>query len=91
MSAVMTVDQELVDTYLSRVDRFVNNIQNFENTLKEMTGSLKDKFMSNFSEQEESAHQEIAAAEPEQAVVTADDIDLDALLSGIDLGAGMAI
>lgn len=91
MPAALTVDQSLVDAYLARVDRFYDNVNRFEETLKEMTSSLKDRFMPTAPEKEAPVYQEVATAQPEQAVVTADDIDLDALLKGIDLGDGMSL
>lgn len=78
----LTVDQSLVDSFLARVDRFVDNINRLEETLADM----KDRFMPTAPERKEPVHQEVAATQPKQAVVTADDIDLEALLSGIDLG-----
>ena len=83
---VDTVDQSLVDSFLERVDRFVDNVDRFQKTLAEMKENLMDKFAPASPEVEEPVHEEIAAAAPEQDVVTADDIDLDALLAGVDLG-----
>ncbi len=94
MPAALTVDQSLVDNYLARVDRFWNNVDQFANTLKEMTSNLKDRFAPTMLVQEEPVYQEVSTAQSEvaeQAVVTADDIDLDALLAGVDLGAGMSM
>lgn len=86
MSAALTVDQSLVDAYLERVERFVSNVDNFSQTLK----SLKDKFVSAVSEKPEPVYQETVASTPEQATVTADEIDLDELLKGVDLN-GMSL
>lgn len=93
MPAALTVDQSLVDAYLARVDRFWNNVEQFGQTLRDMTSDLKDRFMPEAPVVEEPAYQEVAAVteEPEQAVVTADDIDLDALLQGVDLGGGLSM
>lgn len=108
MPAALTVDQSLVDKYLARVDRFWNNVDQFEQQLKEMANEFKDRFMPSVQEtpmyqdaaqtvyQETAAvnpvYQEPAAAQPEKKVVTADEIDLDSLLAGIDLGgAGVSM
>lgn len=87
-AAAFTVDQSLVDNYIARVDRFANNVETFAKTLAEM----KNTIMSNISKKEEPVRQETAAIPNDtvQSVVTADEIDLDALLKGIDLsGAEM--
>lgn len=108
MPAALTVDQSLVDKYLARVDRFWNNVDQFGQQLKEMANEFKDRFMPSVQEtpmyqdtaqtiyQETAAvnpvYQEPAAAQPEKKVVTADEIDLDSLLAGIDLGgAGVSM
>lgn len=84
----ISVDQSLVDAFLARVDRFVNNVKQFEDNLADLTNTFKSEAY----EQEEPTYQETVAAEPEQAaVVTADDIDLDALLRGVDLTGGMSV
>lgn len=90
--SLLTVDQNLVDNYLARVDRFVDNISNFENTLKEAFAEVKDRFMPSQTAKTESVAQ---TPEPvyqtmpntvEPGLVTADDIDLEKLLAGVDLG-----
>lgn len=95
MPAALLVDQSLVDRYLERVDRFWNNVDQFANTLKEMTSDLRDRFMPEAPVKEEPAYQEAVAAavqEPEKApVITADDVDLDALLKDVDLGGGLSM
>lgn len=108
MPAALTVDQSLVDKYLARVDRFWNNVDQFGQQLKEMANEFKDRFMPSVQEtpmyqdtaqtvyQETAAvnpvYQEPAAAQPEKKVVTADEIDLDSLLAGFDLGgAGVSM
>lgn len=79
--SLLTVDQSLVDNFLARVERFTNNINRLQDTITEM----KEKFMP-ASHEKEAPVQQAAAPAPVQDVVTADDIDIDALLSGIDLG-----
>lgn len=79
--AGLMVDQSLVDSYLARVDRFVNNVRSFEETLANMMSRPEPVV----PERTTPVYQETAAAEPARDVVTADDIDLDALLSGINL------
>lgn len=85
----LTVDQSLVDRYLERVDRFVDNVKRLGDTL----ANMGEQFKSARLEKEEPVYQEAsAAAVAEKPVVTADDIDLDALLQGIDLGeAGVSM
>lgn len=91
MAAALAVDQSLVDNYLARVDRFVSNVGRFEEQLKEMTGAVKERFAPESAQMAgQPVSYEPAATKPEQAVVTADDIDIDALLSGVDLG-GMSL
>lgn len=84
----LTVDQSLVDSYLDRVNRFVSNVERFEQQLKEMTANVVNRFTP--EHKTEPVLQEPATAKSEPAVVTADDIDIDALLSGVDIG-GMSL
>lgn len=79
----LTVDQTLVDNYLARVDRFVNNVKQFEEQLKEMTNTVVERFTP-----EQKTEPVLQESEPD--VVTPDDIDIDALLSGVDIG-GMTL
>lgn len=82
MPATLTVDQSLVDAYLERANRFYDNVEKFASDLKDML-----KRPESVTEvREQPVYQETVAAQPEQAVVTADDIDLDDLLRGVDLG-----
>lgn len=81
-AAVLTVDQSLVDGYLERANHFYDNVEKFASDLKDMLKRPESVAES----REQPVYQETAAVQPEQAVVTADDIDLDALLSGVDLG-----
>lgn len=103
----LTVDQRLVDEYLERVDRFYNNVVSFEETLKGLANGVKDRFMptkdaDHAADEPQAAYQEpyhavsveqeIPAAKPdEQAVITAEDIDIDALLKDIDVGNGITL
>lgn len=80
-ASVLTVDQSLVDNYLSRVERFAHNIQNFKETLD----SLLKPSEPAVSEMAESVQQT-----RQSGVVTADDIDINALINGIDL-TGMTL
>lgn len=84
--AGLFVDQSLVDSYLARVDRFVNNVKNFEDTLNGLLGRSEPTV----SEMKTPVYQEVATA-PAQSVVTADDINIDDLLKGIDLGGGISL
>lgn len=84
--AGLFVDQSLVDEYLARVNRFVNNVNTFENTLNGLLNRSKPIV----SEMETPVYQE-AATEPAQNIVTADDINIDDLLKGIDLGGGISL
>lgn len=90
MPAALTVDQGLVDSYLSRADLFFDNVSRLGETLREMTSNLGEKIAPSRNE----TVQNQAVAQPVQvqpAVVTADDIDVDALLQGIDIdGQGMS-
>lgn len=79
---VETVDQSLVDSYLERANRFAENVRQFEKTLKEMINKVKDHISPAISDTEAPVYQETADAE---SVVTAEDIDLNQLLRGIDL------
>ena len=101
-AAALTVDQSLVDKYLERVDRFYNNVQFLQDSVKDMLSGIKDRFASaektspvmeayQESSPVEPVYQEAAAVQPEKPVVTADEIDIDALLKGIDLGDGMTM
>ncbi len=83
-TSVLTVDQSLVDAYLARVDRFVSNVERFEQQLKDMTSTVKERLIP--EQKAQTVYQETVAPKPEHDVVTADDIDIDALLSGVDLG-----
>ena len=83
-TAVLTVDQSLVDAYLARVDRFVRNVEQFEQQIKDMTSAVKERLVP--EQKAQTVYRESTAPKPTQDVVTADDIDIDALLSGVDLG-----
>lgn len=85
MAAVLTVDQQLVDNYLARANRFSENVKRFEEQLKEITNAIKGRFVPDTDQTAMPAYQAAVATESEQAVVTADDIDIDALLNGVDL------
>lgn len=108
MPAALTVEQSLVDNYLERVDRFCRNVDQFGQQLKDMVAEFKDRFVPSakenpmYQDTAQTTYQEAAAAEPvyqepviaqpERNVVTADEIDLDSLLAGIDLGgAGVSM
>lgn len=88
MTAVMTVDQSLVDSFLERVNRFVDNVDRFEETIKE---ELQSRFSPTVPEPMVSVPQAAAATDPEQSVITPDDIDLNALLQGVDFDGGMYV
>lgn len=81
-ATALTVDQGLVDAYLARVDRFVNNVVSFEETLAQMNRPEPEMEMPVFQD----TYQEPEMAEPAQDVITADDINIDDLLKGVDLG-----
>lgn len=95
MPAALLVDQSLVDKYLERINRFCNNVNKLDETLKDIASGLKDKFMPEAPVKEEPAYQQSMASvsqEPIKApVVTADDIDLDALLKDVNLGSGLSM
>lgn len=95
MPAALLVDQSLVDRYLERVDRFWNNVEQFGQTLKDLTGDLKDRFVPEAPVKEEPVYQETVTAAMQQptqdAVVTAEDIDLDALLRDVKLDDGLSM
>lgn len=88
----LVVDQSLVDNYLARVKRFADNVKRFEEQLDNALTIVKDRFMPEQKTQSamDIEHREPEATKPDSAVVTADDIDIDALLSGVDIG-GMSI
>lgn len=80
---VDSVDQSLVDDFLARVDRFVDNVNRLHENIMEQ---MNNRFGPAVPEKEEPMYEETAAvSQPEQAVVTADDIDIDALLAEVDL------
>ena len=90
MPAALTVDQGLVDSYLDRVDIFFDNVSRLGETLREMTSNLGEKIAPsrNDTVQNQAVEQPVQA---QPAVMTADDIDVDALLQGIDIdGQGMS-
>lgn len=95
MPAALLVDQSLVDRYLERVDRFWSNVEQLGTTLKDMTDSLKDRFVPEAPVKEEPVYQEVVTATEQQpaqeAVITADDIDLDALLRDVSLEGGLSV
>ena len=90
MPAALTVDQGLVDSYLNRVDLFFDNVSRLGETLREMTSNLGEKIAPSRNDTvQNQAVEQLVQAQP--AVVTADDIDVDALLQGIDIdGQGMS-
>lgn len=85
MPMTLTVDQSLVDKYLARVDRFVQNVNRLGDTLKEIGAEFGKKTAPTMTEPSvQQAAPQASAPQPE--VVTADDINIDALLQGIDFG-----
>lgn len=93
---IAMVDQSVVDTHLQRVNRFVDNVNKFQQKLD----SFMSSSMSSSSDMtqtvqmvQQSTNAQTATFEnpaPRQKV-TADEIDIDAILNGIDLNAGMTL
>lgn len=84
---VSMVEQSVVDAHLQRVHRFVDNVNKFQQKL--------DTFMSP-SERTKQAPAKMAVQTTTQTpvtnkVVTSDEVDIDAILSGIDLSAEMSM
>lgn len=76
----LVVDDALVQKYLDRVDRFVRNVDRFGEQLRSMTNTVKEHFTPMQTVRSDIEHQK-----PESATVTPDEIDIDALLSGVNL------
>ena len=95
-ATVQMVDQSLVDAHLQRVNRFVDNVHKFQKKLDSLKSSSE---MTQSQTTQQSIHQSAPQiAQPQMAQqtqqdqkVTADDIDIDAILSGVNLDTGMAI
>ena len=88
MPTALTVDQSFVDNYLARVDRFCKNVEDLGKSIQEFAGRFT------VQEQAEPQYEETASNYREAdyvEAVTADDIDLDSLLQGVDLDGGLTM
>lgn len=97
--SALLIDQDLVDKYLLRVDRFADNVRDLGNTLKSMLSRSEPEkpvmetplyqevssYQAEPAYKEQPTYQEMAAPEPSQNVITANEIDLDKLLEGVNL------
>ncbi len=82
----LVVDDALVQKYLDRVDRFVRNVDRFQEQLRSMTGAVKERLTPTQTVRSDIEHQKPEpAAAVESATITPDEIDIDALLSGVNL------
>lgn len=99
MSAV-TINPSAVDAYLDRVRRFVENINKFQERLNHLLSGHVDNGVEH-ARKEQAAPQTMQTAYPyseprasmptanAQKPVTPDEIDLDAMLNGINLNSGL--
>lgn len=82
----LVVDDAIVQKYLDRVDRFVRNVDRFGEQLRSMTNTVKKRFTPMQTVRSDIEHQKPESATAvESATVTPDEIDIDALLSGVNL------
>lgn len=82
----LVVDDAIVQKYLDRVDRFVRNVDRFGEQLRSMTNTVKERFTPMQTVRSDIEHQKLESATAvESATVTPDEIDIDALLSGVNL------
>lgn len=82
----LVVDDALVQKYLDRVDRFVRNVDRFGEQLRSMTNAVEERFTPMQTVRSDIEHQKPESATAvESATVTPDEIDIDALLSGVNL------
>ena len=99
---IAMVDQSIVDAHLQRVNRFVDNVNRFQAKLDSFMQSHSSEMAQPVQTVQtvqqpvqQPVQTNVAAATFEDPTptqkVTADDIDLDAILDGIDLGAGMTL
>lgn len=95
--SVAVVEQSRIDSYLERVQRFVDNVYSFKERLDAFLSDQPATELDNqpvyesasYEPAEEfSASEDYSAAEP---VITAEDVDIDALLSDIDLSSDYAL
>ena len=97
MPTALTVDQSFVDNYLARVDRFCKNVEDLGKSIQEFAGRFtvqeqaEPQYEETASNYREADYVEAAAAEETPEAVTADDIDLDSLLQGVDLDGGLTM
>lgn len=82
----LVVDDAIVQKYLDRVDRFVRNVDRFGEQLRSMTNTVKERFTPMQTVRSDIEHPKPESATAvESATVTPDEIDIDALLSGVNL------
>lgn len=82
----LVVDDAIVQKYLDRVDRFVRNVDRFGEQLRSMTNTVKECFTPMQTVRSDIEHQKPESVTAvESATVTPDEIDIDALLSGVNL------
>lgn len=91
---VKMIDQSLVNAYLDRVQRFVNGVNEFKNHLDEMmrTWSLTAEQPESVTAMTEEPAMAATMNASEAAMpITADDIDLDAIIKDIDLEGDLGL
>ncbi len=83
-----TIEQTTIDAYLNRIQRFSENVTQLQNRLNEMLGKQEpEQAVSKAPIQATAPVQTTAPMEPATPkVVTANDVDIDAILKGIDFG-----
>lgn len=100
---IAMVDQKQVDAYLDRAQRFIDNVNTFKETLIERLQAIgqANPFANDVSASVQSTQNTpIAQTNPVQSVtdstsvqstVTADEVDIDALLGDLDLDAELRL
>lgn len=84
----ITVEQSMIDAYLDRIHRFIDNVNQFKERLSEMMSQRgpvdgDEAGMRTTYSQQTAAYQETSDS---GRSLTADEVDIDALLSDIGLG-----
>ena len=99
---IAMVDQKQVDAYLDRAQRFIDNVNTFKETLIERLHAIgqANPFANDVvtpvqatqnSPTSQTPVSSVMNATPIQPTVTADDVDIDALLGDLDLDTELSL
>lgn len=94
---IAMVEQSAVDAHLQRVNRFIDNVHKFQSKLDSfMTAPERTQESQMVPQQQTPVNAPMyeasaTASTPTQEKITADDIDIDAILGSVNLETGVSL